>query len=510
MLGGKLDKDDISLLSQTIANPSEPNIKMLFGNFLNLPKVNPESGESFFTPANFQNQLNNQESPLFKYLNSIIISFTSKEQEKEKLLLLQILEAQKKEVIADQISLEEKEAHTTEEKERVTSEQEQNISNTQNKLRQLDQQIYLNKSKAKELDHWMTVFGGNMTDLEGARNLIENRYDRINRNLNRFDELLSSADLNTTEKIQARENLKEYHDIYQRHIELSSIDNLEKHVPEYANKDVDAETGMQFLRKNAMHEELFEKYIDKIIAAPTVSDSSQTIEDPNVKHYQQLSIGLNNSVEKFFNRHEASNPNVPFNLSEPFNKVIKLLDSLDDLKNNPDRSKRENIDDQVADTIKTLNNDADYKEITDYLQKWQTAKNMPNWTKYAPPLTFNQNVDPKNKSNYLNFLSNVFGDKYLHETKTGYKFVKNDHQIDFDLKKNEITLNRFDNKLFEQIAKVIAQTAPPGTISHIDLSRVPEKNQMAAARIAQEQGLEVGGLSDENQARLSAQNVRLR
>lgn len=505
MLGGNLNKDDINLLSAAMKNPSDSNIQTLLMSTSSFPKIGLQNDDFLLTPTNLQKHLTNKESPLFKYFNNIIMSFAAKKQEDEKLSLLQTLETHKQQLIAEEAWLEEKELQSTEKQERLTSEQQQNIIDTQNRIQQLELEISLNKNKAKELNHWLPIFSSNLTDLENARALIENRYEKIQHNLTKFDNLLSDENTN-------KEELKEYRDTYQRHIDLSTVENLEKNVPEYFNKDIDPKSALQTLRRAGVHEELFEKHMDQI--ATITSRNSQ--ENKAATPYQQFSLGLNTAVEKFFNRHEIENPDVPFNLSEPFRQVTALMNSINSRKNNSNKVDDAQIDNQIKATLKALNTDPDYREITSYLQNWQHQQKAevkensdvvprPRWTKYSFPLTVN--VNPSSKGNYLTVLRNVFGDKHLQETMSGYKFTKNGCQIYFNLLKNEITLNSFDLKSFEQMAKVVAQTAPAGTISSIDLSRVHEKNQIMAAKIAQEQGLEVVGLSEEKQEKLNAQNA---
>lgn len=549
MLGqGKLNDDDIKLLQNAINDAnlaSSNNINNLNDNLNNLGMN--------LSPDGLRMQLQNPQSILSQYFNSMILDYNLAV-EKERIGVLQNLIFEKQRESGIEEYLEEKSERETESQQQFSAEQRQLMEKQAMPQQQLpSQMISFEKRKANEMNHWLSVFGKDPEAMAQALTLINKRYQAIENNLKKFNDMLSRKDLSP----EQRQDLTEYYEHYQRHLELSSLENKQKYIPDYVKQDVDKDTSLQELKKNivheelsnrfveqktgepilshveqkqmdkktglqvlgkdAVHEELFNHFLEKKDGKPVLSHVEQKEVNPQAKSYRQLLDELNKSVEKFLDQ-DPKNLDAFFNdeaKSKSFNSVMDVMNSLQQIDA---RTPFHEINNQVQNTLKSLNS-PELSGIKQTLQNWSQKQGLnvprpslstkPNWTQAQ---TEKMNIGhtggiKHDKADYFAKLQGIFGKNYIKETETGFKYSYNGREIHFNPDKNEISLKNLDQKSLDMVAKVISETSPKGNIKSMDVSDLPKKYHEMAVKSAQKEGLEVVGLSEEMQQKLTAEST---
>lgn len=182
MLGqGKLNDDDIKLLQNAINDAnlaSSNNINNLNDNLNNLGMN--------LSPDGLRMQLQNPQSILSQYFNSMILDYNLAV-EKERIGVLQNLIFEKQRESGIEEYLEEKSERETESQQQFSAEQRQMMEKQAMPQQQLpSQMISFEKRKANEMNHWLSVFGKDPEAMAQALTLINKRYQAIENNLKKF------------------------------------------------------------------------------------------------------------------------------------------------------------------------------------------------------------------------------------------------------------------------------------------------------------------------------------
>lgn len=329
-------------------------------------------------------ELNNPRSPLYKYILDmitaclILIELTAEinnmQQAKENL---------RKEQIRELVSLEERLRELNSAAQFSFDEK----LNYEKRLQELVILAAVVARKYEELKFWLQFFKGD--DHDEVRRLIDERYDQIYKNLNRFNLLLLRTDLTGEE----RQRVEEYYDHYQRHLELSTPENKQKYIGQYLEKDaqgnlLNTEMAKQVLRKDNTLEELFEKHLDNIVKEIFIKRGVQNLKQENKDtfskpqqeihskydkknnnkwQYLQLADELNNKLEKFFNKDEHG-------VIVSFDKIGSLLHVLHNKKHQHKTEETDIVDAHVDETLHSLLIHDSELDLTQFLKKWVENK----------------------------------------------------------------------------------------------------------------------------------------
>lgn len=342
--------------------------------------------------AEIRNELKNPHSRLFKYMNDMITTC---------LILIEI----EKEIV----NLQQQHEHLVEQHRKMQAvEEELSSASTSDRLFLEEKQQYekklleltmvanLEARKFEELKFWAKFFN------EDFQKIIDDRYDMINHNLNRFNNLLAQ-DLPP----EQREKVQELFERYLRHLELSSEENKQKYIGEYlkdedtakqvVKKDFMLEQMYKVLANNVLEEDIYKKFglseIDEKnkqkITQREYNDSTQSMSkydktNNNKWRYLQLADVLNNKLEKFFHSD-------PKTIIISFEKITQLLDKLHLLKEKRDEESQQAVDSHVSDTLQSLLSHEPNIDITKYLREWIDVSQT-NAAKLDKKLNFNEHI----------------------------------------------------------------------------------------------------------------------
>jgi hypothetical protein len=458
--------NNIYLIQQAIENPVRDNILRVVDALA--PERSKEHKPSTFSLDQLEQDLKNPKSLTSKYFKNIVDAFLSREEEARKVNLQQMLhEAQKKLAEEEAILMELEAAEAIEREERLELEH-QEIMVLEQQLAQTEQHIMLNKAKADELSNWSMLLSP--SKLKAAQTSIQNRYDRIAANLAALGEALQREDLTDKQKAE----LKDYADLYNRHLELStSFEKMKKFVGDQMND----ETGLQVLAKNEMHEELYQTSLKRIVNRKSFNEIEK--EDPVAQRCEKLSLGLNSVIEKYFEKHEVGGH------PEGLLPAVKLLETLAIIKGEkPDVAEAALIRMQIDRAIETMSEDKEYSEIVDFLKKWRKGDNSaelsskaikglsPPWTQFVDPLVLTppQALDYAKEKLYEAVQSafdaaqskfdkaeiNINGIN-VQRTSYGFKFAVGKCRVHFDLADQKLVMSGFDPKISDKISEKVSE-----------------------------------------------------